>query len=63
MIHTTLDNDPVISSTTISPVRLDELLKQDTQIDLIDMKTSLEYREAHVEFARSVPDDSQTQHN
>jgi rhodanese-related sulfurtransferase len=43
------------NSTTISPLELAELRKSGTDIDLIDVRTPVEYREVHVEFARSLP--------
>ncbi len=43
-----------MSATTISPQRLAELCK-DGKIDLIDVRTPVEFREVHVEHARNVP--------
>ncbi len=43
-----------MSVTTISPRQLAELCK-DGQIDLIDVRTPVEYRELHVAAARNVP--------
>jgi len=40
---------------TISPQRLSELRNAGTKIDLIDVRTPIEYREVHVQFARNVP--------
>ena len=40
---------------TISATRLAELSQAGGKIDLIDVRTPLEYREVHVEFARNVP--------
>jgi len=40
---------------TISAAKLAELSKAGGSIDLIDVRTPLEYREVHVEFARNVP--------
>ena len=40
---------------TISPTELAGLKKQGTTVDLIDVRTPVEFREVHVEFARNVP--------
>ncbi len=40
---------------TISPARLGELCKSGQPIDLIDVRTPAEYREAHAAVARNVP--------
>ncbi len=44
-----------MSLATISPTRLGELRKQGQPIDLIDVRTPVEFREAHLEFARNIP--------
>ena len=41
--------------TTISPAELAARLKRGEAQDLIDVRTPVEYREVHVEFARNVP--------
>lgn len=41
--------------TTISPRKLAELCKEGKKIDLIDVRTPVEFREVHVEIARNVP--------
>jgi rhodanese-related sulfurtransferase len=40
---------------TVSPRRLAELSAEGRHIDLIDVRTPVEFREVHVEFARNVP--------
>jgi len=40
---------------SISPLDLAELCKSGTKIDLIDVRTPMEYQEVHVENARNVP--------
>ena len=45
----------MIRSTTISPQGLAELHKAGTELDLIDVRTPIEYREVHLDFARNVP--------
>jgi rhodanese-related sulfurtransferase len=40
---------------TVSPARLAELLAGGQKIDLIDVRTPVEFREVHVESARNVP--------
>lgn len=40
---------------TITPQRLDELVRSGQAVDLIDVRTPLEFREIHVGFARNVP--------
>jgi rhodanese-related sulfurtransferase len=39
----------------ISPAKLAELLKENPNLELIDVRTPAEYREVHVEQARNVP--------
>ncbi len=41
--------------TTITSQQLTELRKSGTHVDLLDVRTPVEYREVHVEFARNVP--------
>lgn len=40
---------------TISPQELSQLRQNGKPLDLIDVRTPVEYREVHVEFARNVP--------
>jgi rhodanese-related sulfurtransferase len=44
-----------MNATTISPQQLFERHQADSDLDLIDVRTPVEYREAHVPFARNVP--------
>ncbi len=44
-----------MNSTTISPQELGELRNAGTEIDLLDVRTPVEYREVHVDFAWNVP--------
>lgn len=44
-----------MSITTITPQMLADLCKQGKSIDLIDVRTPIEYREVHLEIARNVP--------
>ena len=44
-----------MSITVIKPQELAELCKEGKKIDLIDVRTPVEYREVHVEIARNVP--------
>jgi rhodanese-related sulfurtransferase len=44
-----------MSVLSISPARLEELCASGKAIDLIDVRTPVEYRECHVEYARNVP--------
>ena len=44
-----------MNTNTISPQQLQELQQTGTAIELIDVRTPVEYREVHVEFARNVP--------
>lgn len=39
----------------IPPRQLADLCKEDHKIDLIDVRTPVEYREVHIEIARNVP--------
>lgn len=40
---------------TMSPKQLYDLAKSGKSVELIDVRTPVEYREVHVEFARNVP--------
>jgi rhodanese-related sulfurtransferase len=44
-----------MSISTIMPQVFAELCKGNRKIDLIDVRTPVEYREIHVEFARNIP--------
>lgn len=44
-----------IVDATISPQELSQLRQNGKPLDLIDVRTPVEYREVHVEFARNVP--------
>lgn len=44
-----------MTMSTITPQQLAELQKNNPKLDLIDVRTPVEFREAHVEFARNVP--------
>lgn len=40
---------------TISPKQLSEIRSKGTKVELLDVRTPLEFREVHVDFARNVP--------
>jgi rhodanese-related sulfurtransferase len=44
-----------MNTNTISPQQLQELQQTGTAVELIDVRSPVEYREVHVEFARNVP--------
>ncbi len=44
-----------MSIATISADKLAQRFQESRQLDLIDVRTPVEYREVHVEFARNVP--------
>ncbi len=44
-----------MSANTITPGQLAELASAGTPIELIDVRTPVEFREVHVDFARNVP--------
>ena len=44
-----------MSVTTIKPQELASLCKDGKKIELIDVRTPVEYREVHVDVARNVP--------
>lgn len=44
-----------MSIKTIPPQQLAELVQSGTSVDLIDVRTPVEFREIHVNFARNVP--------
>jgi rhodanese-related sulfurtransferase len=41
--------------TTISPAELGQLAQRGQRLDLIDVRTPVEFQEVHVEYARNVP--------
>jgi rhodanese-related sulfurtransferase len=44
-----------MSASTISPAKFAELRKEGKSIELIDVRTPVEFREIHVDIARNVP--------
>lgn len=44
-----------MSVTIITPQELAGLCKNGKQIDLIDVRTPVEFREVHIEIARNIP--------
>lgn len=44
-----------MSSATISPQELEQLFQSGAQIELLDVRTPMEYQEVHVDIARNVP--------
>jgi rhodanese-related sulfurtransferase len=54
-IHLHVCREIAMSISTISPIHLGELCKTDTKIDLIDVRTPMEFQELHVANARNVP--------
>jgi len=44
-----------MSTTTISPQQLHDAVQAGQAVELIDVRTPVEFREVHVSFARSVP--------
>ena len=44
-----------MSIAVVKPQELAKLSKEGRKIDLIDVRTPVEFREVHVEFARNVP--------
>ncbi len=44
-----------MNASSISPAQLAELCKEGKEIELIDVRTPVEFREVHVEIARNVP--------
>jgi rhodanese-related sulfurtransferase len=44
-----------IATDTIAPEQLAQLCREGRVIDLIDVRTPIEFREVHVDFARNVP--------
>ena len=44
-----------MSTSTISPTALKDLTQSGKKVELIDVRTPVEFREVHIEFARSVP--------
>ena len=45
---------------TISPKQLAELRLSGAKVELIDVRTPVEFREVHIDFARNVPLDRLT---
>lgn len=52
-----------MSFATISPARLAEICKSGKTVEMIDVRTPVEFREVHVEFARNVPLDQLDPHS
>ncbi len=44
-----------MNASNISPAQLAQLCKEDKSIELIDVRTPIEFREVHVEIARYIP--------
>jgi rhodanese-related sulfurtransferase len=44
-----------MSGQTISPIQLSELIKNGQKVQLIDVRTPLEFREVHATFANNIP--------
>ena len=44
-----------MSIAVMTPTKFAELCKQGTKIDLVDVRTPVEYQEVHVDIARNVP--------
>ncbi len=51
-----------MANTTIFPQQLFNLTQSGTPVDLIDVRTPVEFREVHVPFARNVPLDQLAEH-
>jgi rhodanese-related sulfurtransferase len=47
--------EKAMDSATISPLQIDELHKNGTELDVIDVRTPVEFREVHLDFARNIP--------
>tara|TARA_R110002072_G_scaffold284587_1_gene449048 strand:+ start:88153 stop:88746 length:594 start_codon:yes stop_codon:yes gene_type:complete len=47
--------ETAVSNSTISPAGLAELQKAGTELDIIDVRTPVEFREVHLDGARNVP--------
>ena len=44
-----------MSHSTLSPLELAELCQSGAKVDLIDVRTPVEFREVHLDVARNVP--------
>ena len=44
-----------MNTSTISPAQLADICKEGKKIELIDVRTPVEFREVHVEIARNIP--------
>jgi rhodanese-related sulfurtransferase len=47
--------EKIMDISTVSPAELEQLRKEDKKVELIDVRTPIEFREVHVEIARNVP--------
>ena len=47
-----------MTTRTITPTELDKLHQQGETIDLVDVRTPVEFREVHAEYARNIPLDA-----
>ena len=45
----------IMSIAVMSPTKFADLCKEGTKIDLVDVRTPVEYQEVHVDIARNVP--------
>jgi len=54
-VITTRHEESNMNVTTISPKTLHDLVHSGKSVELIDVRTPVEYREVHVDFARNVP--------
>jgi len=50
-----LIQEQAMSITTISPKQLHDIVRTGQEVELIDVRTPVEFREVHVDFARNVP--------
>ena len=53
--YKTIDMEFLMSIQTITPKGLSELIRSGKKVDLIDVRTPVEYREVHADIAKSLP--------
>jgi rhodanese-related sulfurtransferase len=54
-MRSTVTKEQAMSALTISPLQLHDIVQTGAEVELIDVRTPIEFQEVHVRFARNVP--------
>jgi rhodanese-related sulfurtransferase len=54
-VHNFIEQESAMSVTTIAPQQLHDIVQSGKSVELLDVRTPVEYREVHVPLARNVP--------